>query len=132
MIFVLWICGGASCWAASDGGRIVVFSSLCVHPESGDIIGDRVILMEFPEGSYVLYQSGNGVVESYSGNAIVISENFLKFSVIIDDEDYIFTGKMRKNSLSGNFIKKKDENYSRDTGVLPIVSGGMRKYELCK
>lgn len=44
-------------------GTIRIYSSICVHPESADLLGIRIVILRFPAQDYVLFQMAEGELE---------------------------------------------------------------------
>ena len=45
------------------GEPAAIYSSVCVHPETGDLLGFRVVVMHFPDTTYIMFQAAEGSMD---------------------------------------------------------------------
>lgn len=46
--------------SAAVADPVAAFSNLCVHSETGDVLGRRLVVMRFGHETYVVFQQGEG------------------------------------------------------------------------
>ena len=131
---VLLFAATGSLGAPQEGSRVIVYSDICVHPESGDLLGSRVVVMRFVEGSYVLFQMAEGVLEAPQSVAATIDKNGDILFRLPESEKVLatFKGKMTDQSLTGTFDNHWTNGFGKKTFQLPKVAGPQRSFPPCK
>jgi hypothetical protein len=59
-IMALGVCHGAGAADVLPHYGVLVYSSFCVAPMSGDLLGDRITLHRFPDGDTLIYEYTDG------------------------------------------------------------------------
>ena len=98
----------------------VVYSNVCVHRETGDLLGTRIALLRFSDGAYVLVQSAEGELEA--PDTIKLAEDPWKTSRLrfaMTGSQKIFHGTLSPGALSGNFDEAGLNSLGRPVKALP-------------
>ena len=107
----------------------LVYSNLCVEPQSGDIGGTRITLLRFADGDKVIYEYTEGAVNwpLFAQRGQVDSKTgAIGFKVQTGSETLSFEGKFTDAALTGAF-GGKSESIS-----LPRVADLRRPMPNCK
>jgi len=89
-----------------DESAALIYSDVCVHPESSDLLGDRVVLMRFPDGDYVYFQTAEGVFGPPQIVKAVVASNGTDIEFKVSDLDKAaanFKGRLTEEALIGSF-----------------------------
>jgi len=89
----------------------LVYSNLCVEPQSGDIGGTRIILLRLADGDRLIYEYTEGAVmwPLFAQRAKVDSKaGTISFDVRADSETLSFAGRFTDAILTGTFSGKSD------------------------
>lgn len=121
--------------AAEQGVRgVAVYSDICVHPESGDLLGDRVVVMRFVDGDYVLFQTAEGVIAApqVAKATVDLRGGDIRFSVL-EAEKVIanFKGKMTSSTLTGSFDNGWKNRFGEKMLKLPKINDQLRTFPAC-
>jgi hypothetical protein len=134
-VVALWFASTGLLAAPQEESGVSVYSDICAHAESGDLLGARVVVMRFKEGDYVLFQMAEGVIEAPRlGKAIMDSKSGEIVFRIPESEKLIatFKGKITEQSLIGSF----DNNWVNGAGAktfrLPKIAGRQRSFPECR
>jgi hypothetical protein len=120
---------------ASQDESVVVYSDLCYHSESGDVLGNRVVVMRFKEGDYVLFQTAEGEIGAPQfGEAVITSRSDEIVFKIKASEKVIatFNGRMSGQFLTGTFDKGWENRSGEKTFRLPRIVGRQRSFPECR
>ncbi len=116
--------------------EILVYSDVCIHDESGDLLGTRIVVLRFPEGDYVHFQLAEGVLLTPEVAKADISEDGTRIRFHVSgprDKSVAFDGRMTAKSLIGNFEQGGWEGLSGDAIFnLPRVDIGQVGFPECK
>lgn len=106
--------------ASSDMGVFSMYSDLCRDQRTGDITGDRVIIVRLDK-DYVLYQSGTGGgISQPVFVPVVIRSGRLDFTVDVPDLfSGAFSGTVTASRLVGEFKNAHGEKLGFDGIALP-------------
>jgi hypothetical protein len=104
MFFLLACIHGAS---AAEGGVFALYSNVCFHNESGDILGTRMGVLRLGDGPYVFVQwSGGGDMmeaETYKLSPDEFKKGKLTFSVVYGQNRGTFHGTITDKAINGRF-----------------------------
>jgi hypothetical protein len=108
MLTAAFVLTGASAEASSErvDNGIDVYSSLCLHDESGDVLGMRITLARYPEETYVWFQDSEGWPEI---GQIVPADldkksGKIHFKLALQDKTSVgFVGQISATQLAGSF-----------------------------
>jgi hypothetical protein len=105
LLLILLPVGGAVAveWAPEN---LAVYSNVCVHRQTGDLLGTRIALLRFADATYVYVQIAEGELET--PQVIKLSDDpwktsHLQFVMMGDGAPRVFRGALSSNALSGNF-----------------------------
>jgi hypothetical protein len=110
MATALCISGGAIAKAPPRYGALV-YSNLCVEPQSGDIGGTRITLLRLGDGDRVIYEYTEGAVAwpLFVARAKVDSRaGTISFEVRPEADTLTFEGKFTDSILVGAFSAKAE------------------------
>jgi len=112
-IVVFAVMFSSCCAFAADDGRIMLYSNICLHGESGDLLGTRLGFLHLADGSYAFYQE----VEGWPNKTQMVKlepEQFQKsrFSFRVDTGDKVLT------EVEGRVVE----------GAALLSSGGLRNH----
>ena len=121
---LLGVLGLLPCAAASAqerGSGFVFYSDVCLHRETGDLIGTRIGMMKLRDAVYVFYQDAEGQLEQ--PQIVRLARGGLtgsKLSFKVDDSggQRTFAGTVSETAIEGHFT---------DGGVGPKGNG---RYDL--
>jgi hypothetical protein len=83
---------------------VFVYSDLCIEPESGDIAGDRVGLLRYPEGNQLIFEYTEGPLMAplfVDKMTIDSATGALTFDVREDGQTVTFRGTVTDDALVG-------------------------------
>ncbi len=83
---------------------IRLYSDICLHSESGDLLGTRIVVLRLRDGDYVYFQPSEGWPRSPVGAKAAIADNAtdIEFHVAEPGQPAIdFKGKLTDQFLSG-------------------------------
>jgi hypothetical protein len=83
---------------------VFVYSDLCVEPESGDVAGNRVALLRYPEGNQLIFEYTEGpLMAPLFADKITIDSaaGALTFDVREDSQTVTFRGTVTDDALVG-------------------------------
>jgi hypothetical protein len=72
--------------SAQQGPDARVYENVCLHAESGDLLGERFTILPLGEATYVVYQAADGRVTPASVGQAKLNANSIEFSVNVDGE----------------------------------------------
>jgi hypothetical protein len=126
-------------YAASPGPEtdsVAVYSDICFHEESGDLLGDRFVLLRFPESAYVVVHEAIGEVQPAQFAKAIISKNNFDITFTLStrgESPAIFNGKVTEKALTGAFQNgRKNNRTGSSTFSLPRIVGHQKGYPDCK
>ena len=112
-----------------------VYSDLCYHAESGDLLGTRAVVMRFKEGSYVLFQVAEGEIQAPQVVKIILDPkgNDVAFGIAESEKSIAnFKGKITDQLLTGSFDNNWQDRSGKKTFRLPRIVGKQRSFPDCK
>jgi hypothetical protein len=120
--------------AQPDTDGVLAYSDMCVHDESGDLIGDRIILLRFPDGDYVYVQSAEGEIQPPQVTKAIISRNDsdIIFRVSKPEGTGTFKGTITKEALTGKFENGWLNRLGSTLFRLPRIVGRQHSYPKCE
>jgi hypothetical protein len=83
---------------------VFVYSDLCLEPESGDIAGNRVALLRYPQGDQIIFEYTEGpLMAPLLADKMTIDSatGALTFDVREDDQTVTFRGTVTDDALVG-------------------------------
>jgi hypothetical protein len=88
-----------------EKSEVRVYSSVCVHPESGDLLGARLVLLRFAEHDYAVFQLAQGQMGPTDTSIAEVSDKLkITFDATgADDKPVTFRGTLADATLSGKF-----------------------------
>jgi hypothetical protein len=92
--------------ADSESGGIRLYSDICFHEESGDVLGVRIGILNLEEGPYVLYQEaqgGLGQAQIIKIDPRDIANSKITFSIQDGGVSNKFRGSITANRITGRF-----------------------------
>ena len=95
---------------------LAVYSNMCIHPESGDLLGERMIVFRSghpfeKEQVWVIYQSGEGVLSEPTFERATIDGNDIRVELHFPpphNRVQIFVGKITPAAISGRYTDRND------------------------
>jgi hypothetical protein len=113
---------------------IRLYSDICFHAESGDLLGTRIIVLRLRDGDYVYFQSAE---DSPSSAKAIIADNAtdIEFHIIEPDRPAIdFKGKLTDQLLSGRmeYDDGKGNKWLGDPMRLPRLDNVQKGFLTCK
>ena len=121
--------------ASQEDSSIAVYSDICYHSESGDVLGNRVVVMRFKEADYVLFQMAGGEVgDPQFGKATIDPKsNEIIFNIPISEKaTATFKGRMNGQFLTGTFDNGWQNRSGEKAFRLPRIVGRQRSFPECK
>ena len=97
---------------------LAVYSNMCVHPKSGDLLGERMIVFRSghpfeKEQVWVLYQSGEGVLSEPIFERAAIDGDDLRVMLHFPAPSNVvrtFVGKITPAAISGSYAERSRPN----------------------
>jgi len=92
--------------AADAASNFILYSDICVHAETGDLLGTRIGLIKLSDATYAFFQVAEGVTESPQINKLSsgdIKDGKIAFPVLIAGKSKIFQGTITNTAITGNF-----------------------------
>ncbi|WP_143271662.1 hypothetical protein [Bradyrhizobium mercantei] len=124
--------------APTDDSVAAVYSDVCYHPESGDLLGMRVVLLRLKEGDYVVHQLAEGQLGDPQIGAATVDpkKGDILFKVALEGSNgqvMTFRGKVTAQALTGNFDNSNWTNRKKGekTLRLPRIVGRQQSYPIC-
>jgi|SoiMethySBSTD1v2_1073268.scaffolds.fasta_scaffold43962_1 hypothetical protein len=121
--------------ASSSEGNVTVYSDICIHSDSGDLLGARILVMRFREGDYVLFQMAEGVIEAPQiGKANIDSKTGdIVFRIPESDKLVVtFRGKINDQALTGAFDNHWVSGSGEKIFRLPKLIGRQQSFPTCR
>ncbi len=125
----LALCPSCLARAATDekspdaGTMVVIYSNACVHPESGDLLGERLFIFREEGDVLFLFQEAGGVwTDTHSGKAEIESS---KLSFSFDElwqgkqTTQTFHGTITPQEVTGGFDNGRADSMGRTNYRLP-------------
>ena len=131
----LWLATTGSPGAPAERSSLAVYSDICVHSESDDLLGTRVVVMRFVDGDYVLFQMAEGVMTKPElGKAVIDSGNGDILFSVPQSEKLVatFKGQMTGQFLTGTFDNHWVGGAGEKNFKLPRITGEQRSFPVCK
>jgi hypothetical protein len=112
---------------------VLVYSDVCIHGETGDMLGDRVVVLRFADGDYAYIQTAEGVMQPPQISKATISNNVdIKFSVSGPNKAIaIFRGKLAEDALSGTFTNNWKSRSGTSLFRLPRIVDRQNRLPEC-
>ena len=113
----------------------IVYSDVCTHADTGDLLGDRVVVLRFFEGDYVFFQTAQGAIqEPLLGTATIdYKNNDIVFKVSASDKSVAtFKGKMDGKVLTGKFDNHWTNRSGGELLRLSRIDAGQRDVPECR
>jgi hypothetical protein len=135
---IAYACANIACAAApqSEIDSVAVYSDICFHEESGDLLGDRFVLLRFPEAAYVVVHEAIGEVQPAQLAKAIISKNNsdITFTLFTSEgPPAVFKGKVTEKVLTGIFENGRKNNRTGSSMFsLPRIVGRQKGYPDCK
>lgn len=83
---------------------VFIYSDICQHGETGDLLGDRVIIIRSEEQDYVVLQTAEGVAMPPSlGEANIDGGKFKFFVTSYSEPPITFVGEISPTNITGTF-----------------------------
>ena len=94
----------ALAWNDPFQAEAALYSSICYHVEAGDLLGERVILLNARDSHFVVYQRASGEFRLPIWGRAEIKDGQLTFSVQDQDGKILaFRGTVSPDEISGTF-----------------------------
>jgi hypothetical protein len=122
--------------ASGKNSEILVYSDVCIHADTGDLLGTRIVLLRFPEGDYVYFQLAEGVMLIPELTKAETREDGMRIRFRAPgpkNKLVTFDGQITDKKLTGTFEQEGWKNISGDAMFnLPRVDIGYVGFPLCK
>jgi hypothetical protein len=118
-----------------DTAGILAYSDMCLHGESGDLIGDRVILLRFPDGDYVYVQSAEGEIQPPQLAQAIVSRNNSDIAFRVSKPNGAtgtFKGTITEEALTGAFENGWLDRAGKPIFRLPRIISRQQNYPKCE
>ena len=80
------------------------YTDACYHPETGDLLGDRLALVKSSDGYVVRFQSAEGELGREMKGKAAVNDGMLSFDVdTADGKRLPFKGKVTPQEITGRF-----------------------------
>jgi hypothetical protein len=101
--FLVFLCFAPSSAADAQPQYFIrLYSDICLHPESGDLLGTRIIVLKLRDGNYVYFQPSEGEPGLPASAKAVINVTDIEFHVAEPDRPTVdFKGKLTDEFLNG-------------------------------
>ncbi len=106
LLFWATVASGSANAANPESGGIRLYSDVCYHVETGDVLGTRIAILNLEDGPYVLYQEAQGDL----GQAQIvridrkdIANSKIIFSIQDDGKSETFRGSITAGGITGRF-----------------------------
>ena len=113
---LLIIIAPVSVSADSRRDVVAIYSDVCYHAESGDLLGDRVFLFKSQDRSYVVLQTAEGVFTPPNLGEAIINGDRIRFELQQSSEPSIsFVGKITPEAITGSFRNGRTDRLGHQT-----------------
>ena len=134
----LLILSSASCMARDEPKYFIrLYSDICFHSESGDLLGTRIIVLRFRDGDYVYFQPAEGMPISPAATKASIADNATDFEFHIvepNSPSVDFKGKLTDQFLTGRieYDDRAGKKWLGDPMQLPRIDNPQDGFPNCK
>lgn len=108
-------CSGAR--ADLPRGIFTLYSDLCLHRQSGDVLGTRIGFLNIRGGTYIFYQASAGELEAPQimplPDGQLAKSQFLRFSAKTFSGTDQFSGVVTPQAIDGNFQGAKTDDFGK-------------------
>jgi hypothetical protein len=114
---------------------ILAYSDMCIHEESGDLVGERFVVLRFPDGDYVYVQRAIGEIQPPQLAKAIISRNDsdITFRVSsVGGATGTFKGNITREALTGKFENGWLNRAGKPMFRLPRIVGRQQDYPKCE
>jgi hypothetical protein len=95
---------------------VAIYSDVCQHAQSGDLLGDRVFLFKSQDRSYVVLQTAEGVFTPPNLGEATINGDRIRFELKPPSEPaIIFVGKITPEAITSSFRNGRTDRLGRQT-----------------
>jgi hypothetical protein len=114
------------------GTMVVIYSNACVHPESGDLLGERLFVFREEGSVFFLYQEAGGVWDDpFSGKAEIESGK-IRFSFALHGKPETFRGTITSQEVVGRFDSGAPDPMERKIYRLPRKKNENIGVDVCR
>jgi len=116
------------------GKGIFVYSTMCLHEETGDLLGERVTVARYPEGDFVWFQDPEGGRDpGQVVNADIEKRGTrIEFTLALPNGPGQFTGRITADGLAGSFDRGFYNDKGRGDFKWPRVGSSQNGFAPCK
>jgi hypothetical protein len=105
LLLALYV-AACDCAMAESNEDFVLYSDICAHSETGDLLGTRIGLINLFDSTYVFFQVAEGRLESPQVSKLStggLGKGKLSFPVSIAGKAKMFQGTVTNAAIIGNF-----------------------------
>ena len=121
--------------AAADNGGLRLYSDMCIHPESGDLLGTRIAVFDLGDASYVTFQEAEGVMGKPETVRLAPDDlrgSALSFVLESGGKRERFQGAITEGSIAGKFDDGRAGPTLNPVFQLKRVSKIVKGFAVCR
>jgi hypothetical protein len=90
---------------------VTIYSNVCYHEESGDLIGELIMILRQYGDTYVVYQQAEGILTEQQPIKAKVEGDRIDIEFAEDTPGYVvtFSGKLTDKAIVGRFSYEPDK-----------------------
>jgi hypothetical protein len=90
---------------------VTIYSNVCYHEESGDLLGALVLVLKQYGETYIVYQEAEGILTSPKPIKAKVAGDRIDIEFAEDSPGYVvtFSGKLTDKAITGRFSYEPDK-----------------------